>query len=546
MSHRHLATTLELVADVVPEQTAFVHGDLRRSWREFDLRAARLAAAIQAMGVGVGDTVAIAMYNCPQWLEAFYAALKIRAVPANVNYRYRDEEMRYLLEDCSAVALVFHASLADTLQCIRDRLSNIRLWIMVDDTGQPIDMTGIYDIESLILKYKPAARIERPETESYISYTGGTTGLPKGVLYRLSLTTLTAPRFVNHIFGKSFDTYVDTIEVATQLRDEGVQLISVVAPPLMHSTGLSITAIPTLAVGGTVVTMATTSFNPHHTLAEIERTAANRLTIVGDAFARPLLAALEEGRPGGGAYDCESLRLVASSGAALTASSKEQLLKHWPQVVLMESCGATEGVSLGVRVNRRGDRLKTASFTAAPGVMVVDEKHNPLPRQIGCDGLLAGPAVTTGYLNDPQKTAERYTSINGVLYAIPGDYGRLEADGTLTLLGRGATVINTGGEKVYPEEVEDRIKHMRGVFDALVIGMPDERLGQKVTAVVHTTGHAGLSGEKIREYVKQHLAGYKAPRQIVFVEGIPRGPNGKADYPKVRQLLDEALSSDDA
>ena len=541
----HLANLWEQISDLKPGDTALIHGDLRRSWQDFDQRSARLAAALKALGLGVGDIVAIAMYNCPEWLETFYAALKIRAVPANVNYRYKQEEMRYLLRDCSAAAVVYHASLAPEIEPLRTQLKSVRQWIRVDDAAnQPHGPAGTCQFAQLIDHHSPAARIPRPESEPYISYTGGTTGLPKGVLYRLGLTTFLAPRFVNQIFGEAYPVDVDKLDMARQLHEKGMRITAVVAPPLMHSTGLALTSIPTLAAGGCVVTMTSRSFDPHHTLSEVERTGANRLTIVGDAFARPLLAALKEGRREGGCYQCSSLRVIVTSGAALSASTAEELFQHLPHIAIMESCGATEGASLGVKVTRCGEAIETGRFQPSPGLLLLDEELEPLPDQVGQRALLAAPAVTSGYLNDPEKTAERYKLINDVLYAVPGDYGRLDPDGTLLFLGRGSSVINTGGEKVHPEEVEDSLKRLEQVFDCLVIGMPDELLGQSVTAVVQCREGDTIDAEAVVAYVKQHLAGYKAPRAVIFVAKIPRGPNGKADYAEVRELAERALQLD--
>ena len=533
---RHLANTLELVTDVNPEEIAIIHGARELSWGDFDRRAARFAAALASSGINRGDVAAIAMYNCPEWLEVFYGILKQRAVPANINYRYRSAEMYHLLSDCSAAAVIYHASLAAVIEPLRTSLPSVRLWVLVDDNGSTAaeDRQGY---EALLAAHGPAPRQARPEGEPYLSYTGGTTGLPRGVLYRLGLTTVVSHRFINTIFGKAYTGDSDPAIIARELYEAGQQLIALVAPPLMHSTGLAITAIPTLAVGGTVVLLTKKSFDPHLTLAEIERTGANRLTIVGDAFARPLLQALDEGRPGGERYHCRSLRLIVSSGAALTASTKAALLEQLPHSLIMESLGATEGVSFGVKVSGAGDKLETGRFLASPGVIVVDEDFTPLPEQIGHAGLLAAPVITAGYFNDAEKNAQTYREIDGELYAAPGDYGRLEADGSLTLLGRGSGVINTGGEKVFAEEVEDVIKQLPGVLDCIVTGLADERFGQKVAALVQRSSEATLRERDIETFVKRRLAGYKAPRHIVFVDSLPRGPNGKPDYSVVRELL---------
>lgn len=541
MFTRHLANTLELICDLDPARTALIHGPVQRSWRQFDDRAARLAAAMQAGGIVAGETVAINMYNCPEWLEAYYATLKMRAVPANLNYRYREDELAHVLNDSDAVALIFHASLAEVVLRNRPKLSRIRLWIMVEDSDSG-GMDGVEEYEKLIEKHAPAARIDRPADDKFLSYTGGTTGLPRGVSGDLGMVWGIAPRAVNYIFGTSFTSDDDPVEIARNLRAGDREIISLVAPPLMHSTGLQMTAIPTLAVAGVVVTMTKRSFDAHHTLQEIERTGANRLTIVGDAFARPLLRALEEGRPGDGPYHCESLRLITSAGAAWTASVKTGFFEHLPHVTLLESCGATEGVSLGVKATRKGDTIRTGNFDPTEGVLLVDENLVPLDGRPGETGLLAAPAVAECYRNDPEKTARTYRVINGTLYAVPGDHARLEPDGSFTLLGRGSSVVNTGGEKVYPEEVEDVLSQAVGVRDCLVLGIPDERYGQKVAAIVQLAGGATANPDDIIAHVKAHLAGYKAPRELLFVDSVPRNPNGKGNYTLARNMLLDALA----
>jgi fatty-acyl-CoA synthase len=278
-------------------------------------------------------------------------------------------------------------------------------------------------------------------------------------------------------------------------------------------------------------------------LDEIERNSVSRLSIVGDAFARPILRALAERRPDSTAYHCESLRLVTSSGAAWTASAKAAFFDYLPNVALMESCGATEGVSYGIQVSRLGDAVKTGSFLPVPHLILLDENLDPLPLQTGVKGLLASPTLAAGYLNDPEKTSRHYKMIDGTPYAIPGDYGRLEADGTLTLLGRGSSVINTGGEKVHPEEVEDIIKQLAGIDDCLAFGLPHQRFGQQIAVLVQLAAGIEKTSDEIVTHVKQYLAGYKAPREVIFVSEVPRGPNGKGDFKRAVRLAEDALDN---
>lgn len=535
-SNPHLANVFEQVADTVPENTAIVYGRKELSWREFDDRSARLATALVKAGVKTGDVVAIAMFNCPEWLEAFYGILKIRAIPANINYRYQSNEMLHLLQDCAATAVIFHTSLAQTILPLRASASQVKTWIAVEDEER-LAAGDIDEYEHLLATCPPAIRCNRPAEEHYLSYTGGTTGLPKGVLFKLGLTTLISHRFVNAIFGYEYTASSDLLEMTRAMDSSMQRIVAMVPVPLMHSTGLAISSIPTLAVGGTVVLMTSKSFDPDAVLAECKRTNANRITIVGDAFARPLLQSLRDNDQVGIQFSCNHLKVIASSGASLSATTKKELLEYFPGAVIIESLGATEGVSFGVAQSNAGDSLETGRFRTAPGVLVVDEHFNPLSEQIGQVGLLAAPVITSGYFNNPKKTAEIYRDINGVLYAAPGDYGRLEADGTLTLLGRGAGVINTGGEKVFAEEVENTIKQMDSIVDCIVVGLPDERFGQTVAAVVQLKKDCVVPQSDIIAWAKSTLAGYKAPRRMVYCKSLPRFPNGKPDYDKVRKLL---------
>jgi fatty-acyl-CoA synthase len=311
------------------------------------------------------------------------------------------------------------------------------------------------------------------------------------------------------------------------------------ASPLMHSTGFIFAALPTLFAGGTVTTLEHRSFDAHELLAAVETTAAQVVAIVGDAFALPMVRALDAGRPEGGRYETGSLRAICSAGVAWSAHIKERLFEHIPHVVLVDACGTTEGVTYGLRQFRRGDSLATANFNAAAGVKVLSpEGREMAPGEVG---MLASPTVASGYFRDPEKTAATFFMHDGMQYAKPGDLGRIEPDGTLTLVGRGVTTINTGGEKVYPGEVEEVIKAIAAVDDCLVVGIPDERFGQSVAALIAAKpGHA-LASNVVDAAVREALAGYKVPRRIRIVEEIPRLPNGKVDYPTASTLVQSEI-----
>jgi fatty-acyl-CoA synthase len=537
-SSLHYATIWEAIADRIPDLPALRHLDLVRSWSELDTRAARLGGGLLAHGIGRDDGVAAYLYNCPEYFELFFGAIKVRAVPSNVNYRYSSDELLALLENSEAKALFFDVSLAERVAAVADRAGAVRLLVEVGGDG-PSSVPGAISYDEL-LQADPAPRVHRDDTDVFLSYTGGTTGLPKGVLFDIGESAANSIFIRNLFLGLDADA-PGPIEFAVSHAAGDDQMRAIPASPLMHSTGFFYASLPTLTAGGTVTTLEHHSFDAHELLRTIKHTRTQVVAIVGDAFAIPIVRALDEGRPDGQPYDLGTLHVFTSAGVAWSAHIKERLLEHLPGVVLFDSCGSTEGVFYGIRTIRRGDSLSTANFDAAPGLKVLSPDREELPP--GQIGMLANTTTATGYHRDPEKTARTYFSIGGARYATPGDLGRIELDGTVTLIGRGVTTINTGGEKVYPAEVEEAIKDVDGVDDCLVLGVPDERFGQRVAALVVPEPGRVLVASGITDAVRARLAGYKVPRAIRFVDQVPRLPNGKVDYPTATDL---AAGDDDA
>jgi 3-oxocholest-4-en-26-oate---CoA ligase len=545
----HLATIWEALADRLGEQTALWHGATRVSWRAFEQRAARFAAALATAGVGAGDTVAIDMYNCPEYLEVFFAALKIRAVPANVNYRYLDEELRQLLEQSEAVALVYHAALRDRVARAAATMPGLRLVAEVGpglsadgdasgDAGASAD-PGAGRYEELIGSCPPAPRIVRPASDVFLSYTGGTTGLPKGVEYVIGDSVRNTRMLGRQMLGlEDIDWDSPALDRALLLTRQRRRPVALPASPLMHSTGLIMASLPVLTVGGTVVTLTGRSFDPDELFAAIAATRPRTLSIAGDAFARPMVHALDRQAAAGPRYDVASLVTITSAGVAWSAGTKRALLAHIPQVTLVDACGSTEGATIGSMVSRRGTALSTDRFVPAPGVRILRADGTAVPP--GCDepGLFCVPTVARGYRNDPQQTAAAFRTISGRRYVCTGDWGRWNPDGTVTLIGRGTSIINTGGEKVFPEEVEKLIRALPAVEDCVVLGVPDERFGQRVAAVVQPSGPGleELDPATVVAAVRERLAGHKVPR-TVLIATVPRAPNGKVLFAEARRLL---------
>ncbi len=536
----HYATIWESIADTIPESTAVVHGATIRTWAEYDDRAARLAAAYAAAGLGHDSKIGLYMYNGNEYLEAQYGAFKVRGVPVNVNYRYLDDELWYLLDNADAEALVFHSSLAAHVGQIIDRLPKLKLLIEVDDAGPSgLDRSVSYD--SVLATHDPMERIVRSEDDIYMLYTGGTTGMPKGVMYDMASHVGLFLRSGFPFLGQRVPrTGEEVAPVVQAITEAGNRMIAIPCAPLMHGTGLWLGAFAAHLTGGEVITLTSRTLDPHEVLRTAQERRATSLVIVGDAFAKPLVAAIDEAAGRGEPYDLSSVAVILSSGVMWTTEVKEQLLERIPHVVLFDAIGSTEG-SMGNQMSTRGASTETAKFTQNPTTKVFAEdgrEVTPGSDEIGL--VAAGGFVPIGYFKDPGKTERTFRSVDGVRYAFPGDLAKVAADGTLILLGRGSQVINSGGEKIFPEEVEEAVKRVPGVLDCLVVGVDDDRFGQAVTAIAATDG-TPLDEATVIAHVKTQLARYKAPKRVVFVAEVPRAPNGKADYAAAKQYVRDAL-----
>ena len=541
----HFATLWESIADAIPDQPAISHGGVTRTWGEYDERSARLAEAYTAAGLGPDSKIALYMYNGLEYMEAHYGAFKMRGVAINVNYRYLDEELWYLLDNSDSEAIVYHSSLADRVARVVDRLPDLKLLIEVDDGELPgggrAEVPGAQSYESVVAGNAPMDRIERAEDDIYMLYTGGTTGMPKGVMYDVgSLVNA----FINSgfpIVGLQPPESIDAIGTMVKgLVEGGGQMVSVPGAPLMHGTGCWLGWMIPMCAGAHVVTLESRSLDAHEVLSTVESRTVTSLTIVGDSFAKPLLRGIDEGKPDGSQYDLSSLALISSSGVMFTTEVKQALIDRIEQLIIVDAMGSTEG-SMGTQITMKGVPTETAKFTKGPETKVFKEDNTEVVPGSGEIGMVAaGGAVPIGYFKDPEKSARTFRTIDGKRYSFPGDLAQVAEDGTLILLGRGSQVINTGGEKVYPEEVEEAVKRVDGIVDCLVVGVDDEKFGQAVTAVASRADGVDIDKEAVIASVKQELAGYKAPKNIVFVDSVPRAPNGKADYKTAKSLAESA------
>jgi 3-oxocholest-4-en-26-oate---CoA ligase len=537
----HFATAWEAIADLFPEDLALAHGTSVRTWREFDERASRLAAGLAAAGVGPGDTVAIDLYNCNEYLETFFAALKIRAVPANVNYRYLHEELRHLLHQAGARVLVFHASLAERVLPASAAVPDLRMIVAVDDCGGSRSLgPGTVLFEDLITEHAPAPRILRSSDDVFLSFTGGTTGMPKGVEYVVGNSMNTTFHLARQNLGiEKIDWDAPSIDRATALREWYRTPLAVPASPMMHSTGLIMASLPVLTLGGAVVTLTSHHFDADELFVTVAEHRASTVSIVGDAFARPMLRALELQAATGRPYNTSSLITITSAGLAWSAPVKDALLEYMSQVTLVDACGSTEGGTIGLQVVRYGDPTSTDRFTPAPGLRLVRADGSTIAPDSDEIGQFLLPTVSRGYRNDPERTAATYRIIDGQYFVMPGDWGRWNPDGTVTLIGRGTSTINTGGEKVYPEEVEKVLTLHPDIEDCLVFGLPVERFGQRVVALVQPAPGRAVEPTALVQHLRERIASYKVPKEI-RVGAIPRAPNGKVIFAEARAQFEDS------
>jgi len=535
MTNWNYADVWEVVADVQPDAIAVTQGSRNVTWEEFDHGADGLAQHLLDLGVVQQDKVAIYLYNCPEYLQTLFAAAKVGLVPVNTNYRYGDDELSYLWDNADAVAVVFHGAFADRIERILDRVPGVRGWIWIDDGSGPCpDWATPYDEAAKSAIGRTKAPWGRSGDDLFMLYTGGTTGMPKGVMWRQD--DLFARLIISGVRQYNVEGSLDDIRATLTASPGGVTLMP--ACPLMHGTG-GFTANTTLAEGGRVCLLESRKFDPVELLDTVERERVNGLVIVGDPFSRPLIEALNA-QPGH--WDLSSLMMVISSGAMWSESIKQELLAHHAGMLLVDAFSSSEALGMGVSVSGAGSAVETAKFTLGPDVKVLTEdgrQVEPGSEEIGV--LALGGRNPMGYYKDEEKSDRTFKEIDGVRYSVPGDFAQVAADGTIHLLGRGSVCINSGGEKIFPEEVEEALKTHDAVGDAVVVGIPHVTYGEQIVAVVELSpGAAGTPAEaELIEHVKDRLASYKAPRRVRTVETIGRAPNGKVDYKRHR---DESIA----
>ena len=536
----NFASVWEMIADLVPDNDALICGEDVVSWKSYDSRSSKVASALTNAGLGANSKAGLYLNNSNEYLIGQNAIFKIGGVPINVNYRYVEEELIYLLNNSDAEAVFYHACYSSRIKQIAKSLPNIKAWIEVAD-GNKSHFSDCIRYEEILNDYPPMERIERDPETIYMLYTGGTTGMPKGVMYKQG-------EFLTFLFrtlkAMGYDVPEDLSDLEASIlasKTNDVFIKSLVGCPLMHGTGMWLGAFLPLLLGGTVITTSNLGFDPDKLWAQVQDKKATNIVIVGDAFAKPMLDSLDRAKNSNNPYDIDSVKVIISSGVMWSAEVKQGLLSHH-NMSLMDTMGSTEG-GIGSSVTTRENPSETAKFSINPGVIILADDGEIL--QPGSDkiGLIGTSGlVPTGYYKDEKKSAETFKEINGTRYSFPGDYAKFESDGTITLLGRGSNCINSAGEKIYPEEVEEAIKTHNDIFDCLVVGMPDEKFGQRIVAVVSTVDNKDLDELALIENTRKKIAGYKLPKQILFTDEVKRAPNGKANYKWAKSFAEDFQS----
>lgn len=523
----NLADLFEAVVDRVPDQVALVIDNDEYTFSQLDERMNRLANALAARGIGAGDHVGILAYNGHEWIEALFGCYKLGATPININYRYVADELRYIFENAQLKALIYQAEFEPK---VAEALEAPMVLVRSQDDSNTAASLDSQDYES-IMSASSSQRNFAPRSpdQLYMLYTGGTTGMPKGVMWRHEDVFFT--------LGGGFDIEGNALKTPEESADRatnGLQLSYLVLPPLMHGAGQW--GVQTgILQGFKIVLTRAKSFDADLVWDIVQKQKINILNITGDAMARPMLDRLIARHE---SLDVSSLISIASSAAIFSQSIKDEYLDIMPNVMIIDSVGATETGLTGVAMVAKGDEMKGGP-TIKPGAeaIVLDDDFNVVQPGSGVIGRIARSGhVPLGYFKDPEKTETTFPVVNGVRYVIPGDFALVEDDGSITLLGRGSMCINTGGEKVFPEEVEGALKAHSGVYDALVVGVPDDRFGQRVAAVVSFRQGATATLDELAEHCRGHVAGYKVPRELHVVDSVPRLVNMKPDYKTARQI----------
>jgi acyl-CoA synthetase (AMP-forming)/AMP-acid ligase II len=533
----NLADLFEAAVDAYPEREYLVADGKRRTYAEMEARANQLAHHFAAHGIGPGDHVGIYAYNSVEWVETAWAVFKLRAIWININYRYVKDELRYLMGNADLKALVYQREFSPLVGALLSELPELRHLVVIDD-GSDIDpAAGSVPYEDALAGQSTARDFgPRSGDDLYILYTGGTTGMPKGVVWRHV--------DVFYALGGGIDPMSNerVTDPATMApKGAGGGMVHLPVAPLMHGA-TQWCVMGQSFVGSKIVLMA--KFDPREVWQLVGAEKVNSVMITGDAMGKPLVETLAEARDD---FDVSTLVAVVSSAALFSSPVKDQFFEQLPNLFITDAVGSSEGGNNGLTVvTADNTAMKSGPTVHLLGKTVVfDENLDPVEPGSGVIGKIARAGdIPQGYYNDPKKTAEVFIEVRGTRYVMPGDYATVEADGSITLLGRGSIVINSGGEKIFPEEVESAVRSHPDVFDAIVCGAPDKRWGQTVAAIIEPRpGHAVPTLEAIQERCREFVAGYKVPRRLHVVDKVERSPSGKPDYTWAASIVNAGTAS---
>ena len=536
------ADIFEGVVDRVPDREAIVHGSTRLTYKELDARSNKAANALKKLGIQKGSHIGIYAFNCVEWLEIMLGAYKLCAIPININYRYVEEELKYLIDNADMEAIFYHKQFSNKLENIKSHLPLLKDFICIeDDSGEDDVIDKSFNFEDLIANEDESRLdVDRSGDDKYILYTGGTTGMPKGVVWRMEDVLMTLGGGIDAVTGEKYPTPEAFADKCLQ-----DQTIALALAPFMHG-GAQWQSFNSFFSGWKLIINDQVSFDADYVWEVVAKEKVMNLTIMGDAMGRPLCDALPRAIEKG--LDLSSLFVLSSTASVFSASIKDTILEYLPNLFLIDAVGSSETGATGVNIHTKDGKLKDSGggpkFTKPnfSEILNLDTKEVIPPSDTETIGYLARKGhVPVAYYKDEEKSKKTFIEVGGVRYSIPGDMAKYEEDGQMTLLGRGSVSINSGGEKIFPEEVEMALKAHPNIFDCLVVGVKDDRWGQKVVAVIQRRENDELSLDDIKDVASKYIASYKMPKEIVFSELIERAPSGKPNYQWAQEFANSKL-----
>ena len=537
------ADIFEGVVDRVPDREAIVHGSTRLTYKELDARSNKAANALKKLGIKKGSHIGIYAFNCVEWLEIMLGAYKLCAIPININYRYVEEELKYLIDNADMEAIFYHKQFSNKLENIKSHLPLLKDFICIEDnSGEDDVIDKSFNFEDLIANEDESRLdVDRSGDDKYILYTGGTTGMPKGVVWRMEDVLMTLGGGIDAVTGEKYPTPEAFADKCLQ-----DQTIALALAPFMHG-GAQWQSFNSFFSGWKLIINDQVSFDADYVWEVVAKEKVMNLTIMGDAMGRPLCDALPRAIEKG--LDLSSLFVLSSTASVFSASIKDTILEYLPNLFLIDAVGSSETGATGVNIHTKDGKLKDSGggpkFTKPnfSEILNLDTKEVIPPSDTETIGYLARKGhVPVAYYKDEEKSKKTFIEVGGVRYSIPGDMAKYEEDGQMTLLGRGSVSINSGGEKIFPEEVEMALKAHPNIFDCLVVGVKDDRWGQKVVAVIQRRENGELSLDDIKDIASKYIASYKMPKEIVFSEIIERAPSGKPNYQWAQNYANSKLN----